>query len=387
MKKKNVEKESVSQYEKFIKSNKKMSKYASAKRSVEGFPYKQKVSTGSFNFDQTMGGGIFSAGMVKCAAPRETGKTAFALAFGKNWQDTIPNGKVVYIDAEARMQTAPEKIKMSGIDTSPEKFEYIVNNNYEFVAGLVDFYSDEVGATKEGEDGNRYLFIIDSLDALLRSEDETKGYDESLRVGGAATVAAHMMKKTYIDIANNGHFIWLLSQHRDKLPGGSSGNNDGSGGNAMSHWSSLIMKFRKIYQSSILQEGLPATYTEGAKRVGHILTIDLLKTPNETTGESIQIPIKKGYGVWREYEAFMAGEMWNIFEKSASWISFEKPFMDFLEKRNLLEGFELVEKDKLNKDKSFLTLKFQGKANFIEWLESNPKITEAFFDYIKEYSS
>ena len=359
--------EQKTNYQKFLDSDKKMQKYASAKRDVEAFPYKQKVSTGSFCFDQIIGGGIVGAGMVKCAAPRETGKTAFALAFGKNWQDVIPNGKVVYIDAEARMQTAPEKIKLSGIDTSPEKFEYIVNNNYEFIAGLIDFYSDEVGATKDGEEGNRYLFIVDSLDALLRSEDEAKGYNESLRVGGAATTAAHMMKKTYIDIANNGHFLWLLSQHRDKLPGGSSGNNDGSGGNAMSHWSSIIMKFRKIYNSSVLQEGLPATYTDGVKRIGHILSIDLLKTPNETTGETIEIPIKKGHGVWREYEAFMVGEMWNVFEKSASWIKISADFEKYLE-------------DKKIKPNESLTI--QGKANFISWLEANPKITDAIFDYI-----
>ena len=382
---KNSETEETSKFDSFIKANNKMKKYTSAKRDVESFPYKQKVSTGSVGFDMILGGGITSAGMTKCAAPRETGKTAFALTFAKHWQNTIPNGKVVYIDAEARMQTAPEKIKLSGVDTSPDKFEYIVNNNYEFVAGLVDFYSDEVGATEEGKEGNRYLFIIDSLDALLRSEDEAKGYNESLRVGGAATTAAHMMKKTYIDVANNGHFIWLLSQHRDKLPGGSSGSNDGSGGNAMSHWSSLIMKFRKIYNSSIIQEGFPASYTEGGKRIGHILSIDLLKTPNETTGETVQIPIKKGHGIWREYEAFMIGEMWGVFEQSGAWISFDKPFIDYLQNLNLLEGYDLVDKDKKSKD-NFQTLKFQGKGNFITWLEENPKIVDAIFGYIRSFS-
>ena len=372
-------------FDSFIKANNKMKKYTSAKRNVDEFPYKQKVSTGSFTFDHVLGGGILGAGMTKCAAPRETGKTAFALSFAKFWQDTIPNGKVVYIDAEARMQTAPEKMKCSGIDTSPEKFEYIVNNNYEFVAGLVDFYSDEVGATEEGKEGNRYLFIIDSLDALLRSEDEAKGYNESLRVGGAATTAAHMMKKTYIDIANNGHYIWLLSQHRDKLPGGSSGSNDGSGGNAMSHWSSLIMKFRKIYNSSIIQEGFPAQNVDGGKRIGHILSIDLLKTPNETTGETIQIPIKKGHGIWREYEAFMVGEMWDVFIKDGAWISLGKSFIEHLQNKNLLEGYDLVDKDKKSKD-NFQTLKFQGKGNFITWLEENPKVVDAIFGYIKSFA-
>lgn len=351
------EKEGLSTYEKFLATRKATEKVDSL-YSIEEFPYNERISTGSKILDKTIGGGV-RVGMVRITSPRECGKTMFALGIAKNWQKQISNGKVVYIDAEARMFTTPEKLKTAGVDTSPDKWELHVENGYEFVAGLVDFYSDQKD--------ERYCFIIDSVDALLKNEDKDKNFEESLRVGGGGTTASHMMKKTYIDVAKNGHLIILLSQHRDRLPGGSSGNSDGSGGNALSHWSSLILRARKIYNSSLIQEGFPPQYADGKKRVGHFFTVDILKSYNEVTGETVSVPIKRYAGVWSAYEALMMAEMWDLLERAGTWYNFSEEVVSKFQE----VGIEIV--------------KMQGKKAVMEFLESNPKAQDIIFAHIESF--
>ena len=127
-----------------------------------------------------MGGGI-GPGIIRASGVSEGGKTSCALAFARNFQKE-ENSMAVYIKSEGRLPK--EMIKRAGIDTSEKKWFVFKCNVYETV---INFMRQLV---KDNPTDTRYMFIIDSMDALVPRGDLEKGSEEALIVGGGALLSS-----------------------------------------------------------------------------------------------------------------------------------------------------------------------------------------------------
>ena len=142
-----------------------------------------KISSGSLNLDLALGGGLPS-GAHRFTGVNEGGKTSCALSFARNFQKHFgKNGMVVVIKAEGRLSN--EMLKRAGVDIDPEKFFVLDCNIFEKV---FEFIRDLVF---NNEDGKKYMFIVDSVDALCRMNDVDKPFSESEQVAGGALPVRH----------------------------------------------------------------------------------------------------------------------------------------------------------------------------------------------------
>lgn len=122
------------------------------------------VSSGSLLLDIEMGGGI-KPGIVRASGVTEGGKTSCALSFARNFQK-MDNSMVIYIKSEGRL--SKDMVERSGIDTSEEKWFVYKSNVYESV---IDFMRELVA---NNPTDTRYMFVIDSMDALVPRGDLEK---------------------------------------------------------------------------------------------------------------------------------------------------------------------------------------------------------------------
>ena len=245
--------------------------------------------TGSLNMDVFFDGG-FHPGVFRLTGEPESGKTSFALNCARLFQLNIKNSFVVYINAEGRF--TPEKIAQSGINIDADKF-YRMDCNiadvvYEFMKTLIT----------ENEDGKRYLFIIDSVDALQRLSDSDKAMTECEKVAGGALINSTMGKKMSLPLHKNGHCAFILSQVRVDLSTASSytGPQDKpSGGKALNHYASVVAVIKNKFVNDYIWENANAkTAADRGKAIGHFATFKFIKTRNEKTLESVIVPIKHG---------------------------------------------------------------------------------------------
>ena len=165
-----------------------------------------KISSGSLNLDLALGGG-FPAGVHRFTGVNEGGKTSCALSVARHFQDHFKeNGMVVYIKSEGRL--SPEIIKRSGLDISEDKFFKFDCNVFEKVFELIRML------VLENDDNKKYLFIVDSVDALCRLNDVHKPFEDSEQVAGGALVTSVFLKKMVLPIIKLNHMMILTSQVR-----------------------------------------------------------------------------------------------------------------------------------------------------------------------------
>ena len=127
-----------------------------------------KISSGSLNLDIALGGG-FCAGAHRFTGVNEGGKTSCALSVAKNFQKHFKkDGMVVIIKSEGRLQK--EMLDKIGVDQDPEKLFVFDCNIFEKVFELIR------KLVLENEEDKKFLFIIDSVDALCRIGDIEKPF-------------------------------------------------------------------------------------------------------------------------------------------------------------------------------------------------------------------
>lgn len=330
-----------------------------------------KISTGSLTFDIFLDGG-FRPGWSLFEAEPELGKTAQGLVFAREWQKYYKDKSfVIYVNGEGRIKK--ENIDRSGIDTSPERFIIWDCNNADIIFDKIkDLLIDNPLNTK-------YFVIIDSTDSLLRDMDWGKNIGDREGIGGTATILSRAGKVLSLSINLQSSHIYFISQIRDvmqSMPGqvGGAGKKS-SGGHARKFYSSLTAKMSKVFPNPNIYED-PATKT---KILGHLIELKFLKTPNEKTGQSIVIPIKRGKvgGVWVEWEAYLLALQWGWIQSKASWFNFtnNNSFNDKLKEKT---GIDLKNPAKPGEFK-----KVQGEKGLVQFLEENPPLVEHIRDMIK----
>ena len=328
-----------------------------------------KISSGSLNLDLALDGGL-PPGVHRFTGVNEGGKTSCALAVAKNFQDSFKkDGKVIYIKSEGRL--GPEMIERAGIDISEDKFFKFDCNVFEKVFELIRLL---VGDNQEHK---RYLFIIDSVDALCRQNDYNKPFMESEQVAGGALITSVFLKKMVLPIMKLNHMMILTSQVRVEVATNPYAARGGprtkqAGGNAIKHYANFILEFQDRYNSDIIFENSSAAKLEdkGAP-IGHFCKIIFRKSVNEKTGAQVRYPIrygrKKGTSVWVERELIDLLYLWGYLEKKGAWIAFDSELLKKME----AAAIECPEK-------------IQGEPKLVDLIERDTKLQDFLLAHIKD---
>lgn len=318
--------------------------------------FKDKISTGSLILDIFLGGG-FRCGLSRFIGEPEHGKTAQALLWAKNWQETIKNSFVLYINAEGRL--SEDLIKRSGIDTDSNKFRIVTSNVYEDIAQLInDLVIDNPEET-------RYFFIIDSTDALICKADVEKAFDEAATIAGGARMASAFNKRTCIHMGSRGHHLMMLSQTRANLAakgGPGSGGTTESGGKALGFYSSLTGKIEKLWSSLYIYRK-----KDDDAPLGHYFSVKFTKTFNEKSHRTVQVPVKYGVGIWKEKEVVDLCLQYQLLLQKGAWFEFDEGFIEKIKERC-----------------GVLQPKYQGEWAVIDMLEANITLRDCIAEYLKE---
>jgi RecA/RadA recombinase len=300
-----------------------------------------RVPSGSMTLDYYLDGGL-GTGLHRFVGMNEGGKTSCALQFLKNFLEVKnENRKGFYIKAEGRL--GEEISERSGVKFVTNTDEWEEGTCFVFETNIyetaVDAMRQLVGKNQEN---NRYFFIIDSVDGLLRKDDLDKTFEESQKVAGGAVVAGTFMKKCAAALQKRGHIAIFISQVRDdiKLDPYSKApvrQTSATGGNALLHFANWILQFEARNKSDlILQDEKAIPDVQKNPYIGHQVKVTVKKSPNERTNSVIRYPIrygrKNGTSNWIEKEISDFIQGWGMVTKKGAWLSFEEDVVETAKK-------------------------------------------------------
>lgn len=331
-----------------------------------------KIPSGSINLDIALGGGL-CAGAHRFTGINEGGKTSCALAFGRNFQEEFGDkAMVIVVKSEGRLSS--EMIKRSGIDPSPERFFVFDCNIFEKVFELTR------DLVYNNDEGKKYMFIVDSVDALCRINDIDKSFEESEQVAGGALITSVFLKKMVLPISKMGHMLILTSQVRVEVATNPYAARGGpktkqAGGNAIKHYANFILEFEERYNNDVLfTNPAAAKISDKGDPLGHYCKIRFRKSVNEKTGAQVRYPIKygakPGKSIWIEREILDLMFSFQLAEKKGAWISLSEDIKKELEDKG-------VEHE----------VKFQGEQKFLAHLESNADLRDFLYQEFKNFSN
>ncbi|NJO61256.1 MAG: hypothetical protein HC836_24285 [Richelia sp. RM2_1_2] len=326
-----------------------------------------KVSTGSLLLDEAMDGGI-GPGIVRFTGCAEGGKTSAALTVMQNFLKTVENSRGIYVKAEGRL--SKEMQSRFDIDFVYVPDEWKNGNVFVFNCNVFETVTDLLrNLMKNNESKIRYCLIIDSVDGLNRKEDLQKLSEEATRVAGGAVISSLFLKRMSNYFSTYGHLAIFISQVRSNVQLNPYEKADpkltnATGGNALLHYPNWIIEYQQRFKNNLI-------FDKSNNIIGHKAVCVFKKTPNETTNNKYEYPIKynapKGKSVWRELEIADLLLLRGYVIKRSSWLS---PTQFFIDK---CKGKGIEFPDQL-----------QGQDKLIEFV-SNENIVDSIFNILMEH--
>jgi RecA/RadA recombinase len=337
-----------------------------------------KVSSGSLWLDYHLGGGL-GTGLHRFLGGSEHGKTSSSLAFMYNFLLTDAEKfkrKGVLFKSEGRL--SKEIQERVGVKFVWTKEEWVYGTCFVFETNI---YETAVALMRElvhkNDEKNQYFFLLDSVDALIKKDDNVKTEEESSKVAGGAVIASDFMKRVALALQKRGHIAIFISQVRadiklDPYSKAPIRQTTATGGNALMHYANWILEFEPRFKSDLILESpdAPIDLIKN-KPLGHFVKLTVKKSPNETTNLLIKYPIKygqkNGKSNWIEREIFDFLITWELLEKKGAWLNFDEEFR------------EVAKESGVNIPESV-----HGVAKFDDLVNSNDSVKNFLISYIKK---
>lgn len=337
-------------------------------------PENRRVSFGSLFVDRMLK--IRSGSVIRLTGKgHELGKTSQAFVLAKNFMETMPNSKTLYIPAEARF--AKEKREATGL-TFYEKKEDIRkwkagsvfiyhSNEFESVAKTI---RDQLDAAFQS--GEFICIIVDSLDGLILKDDlEKKEFDNKNIVAGVPKMTKLLFRHVAMKIVHYDALLILtsqystdiqLNQYADKRQGSA------AGGTAVGHQSDYILNYLQRSGGDIICENpdeKPNPVTN--KPVGVWAKFKVEKSSTAISGVTLDYPVKsdrKGNGIWTEKE--VADLLLNdkLVDKKGAWMTFSDAA------KSIAKSAGITLKDQV-----------QGLNALYDYIQSDPALCKVFCDH------
>lgn len=301
-----------------------------------------KISTGSLIFDSKIGGGI-EAGLVRFTGNAGGGKTSEALLLMKNFLETVPNSRGLFVKAEGRLH---ENIKnRSGIEfvTDPEAWRE--GNCFVFECNVYDVVFDFIRHIWKNQDGTRFCIVIDSMDGLMSADDLAKATSEANKVAAGASLTSDFLKRVSLGMAKKGHLCLMLSQLRAEIKASQFATTDknkmggATGGNALAHYPDWVFEFMKpTANEHRIREG--GENDKNGRIIGHTVRVAIHKSTNESTGTLVSYPVRygrsEGLCVWRTREVADLLIAWAFLKRvSAAWYEWDEGLSNKMKEKNI----------------------------------------------------
>lgn len=329
------------------------------------------ISTGSMILDEVVK--IRAGSTVRmCGEGPELGKTSQCFVFARNYMETVPRSKTIFVCAESRL--SPEMQARTGLKfvTDPEEWTYgtvfvLRSNIFEYIAKTIETLLKSMKDLKEQE---HLCTIIDSLDGLILKADTLKEYSEGTVVAGVPKLTKLFFRRVgLLNWAGDG-LILATSQWSANIkldPYAKSGPNQGgaSNGSSAGHQSDYTFLYTQRYVKDYILEKpeLPPDRIKN-KTLGLYSTIEILKSATDESKTRVRIPIKKGRignQIWTEKEVSDLIIAYELMTKGGSWLTFDEKLRQSARE----EGIELIEK-------------VQGQNKLYAYLEENPPVLNWF---------
>lgn len=331
---------------------------------------KYKTSTGSFNFDLELNGGIEPC-ILRCGGPAEAGKTSFSLNLMRIFL-MQPNRRGIYFLSDK--EVTKELIDRVGVkfvedfDQWEDGTCFILRTNiYETVCNTIRKLLSQTSKL--------YCFVLDSMDNFSPKAALQVDFGESSQKGGTSAITSHFFRCYNILLPRSGHLTILISQERDtftisRYQKATPKQFNSSGGRAMEHAATWAFEFELAVGKDILWSGEP----HKSEKLGHNCIINLKKSTNEKTGNVIRFPIKHnrigGNSIWLERELCDQLLAWEMIKKKKSWLVFSD-----------------IVKSECNEKNIEIKEQIQGYNNLLAYLEENKKLTKYLTEKFKELIS
>jgi RecA/RadA recombinase len=282
------------------------------------------VSTGSLALDREIGGGL-GVGVHRLVGPPGAGKSSEALEIARNFLATVPNSRVVYVKSEGRL--SDNMRARSGLTFTKRGEDWAVGtvfifecNIYETIIGL---FRDLI--LNNGTDC-RYLFIVDSADAVNLKNDLLKDIGTE-KVAGGPLLTKRFLQKFALAMAKFGHMCLYLGQISTNIqldpygPKGPVRQVSGGGGTGVQHFANEVLEYQEWYEGDLILPDPDARVDRIKNRpLGHTVRIKLKKDDKENRYITVEIPIRHGQtngtSIWREREVGDEMLAWHLVSKT-----------------------------------------------------------------------
>ena len=337
-----------------------------------------RVSSGSLEFDHHLDGG-FGPGLHRFVGMNEGGKTSASLEVMKNFLK-MPKSKGVYFKAEGRL--SDEMIKRCGVKFVFNHEDWEEGTCFVFESNIYETVVDLMRQlVSSNEEKNKYCFVLDSVDGLIKKADNAKTFEDAVQVAGGANIAATFMKKMSIALGKRGHMAIFVSQVRadiklDPYSKAPVRQTTATGGNALLHFANWIIEFEPRFGGDqiLLNPSVKKMDPKTNPAIGHYAKVVVKKSPNEKTNTRISYPIRYGRtggnSIWVEKEVVGTLEAWEFIKKAGAWISITEDFREVLSEG----GFSLPEK-------------VQGENKLFSLIEDDSALCQYLVAYFKKMFS
>lgn len=332
------------------------------------------IASGSLKLDSYVK--VKSGTTLRLGGPAEVGKTSQSLLFAKNYMQTMPKSKSIYVNAESKLPD--ELLKRTGMKFVFTEEDWDYGSVFVFETNVFDTICDVLKAIlKNSHEQEEHLcIIVDSVDMLtLNASLNNKSIADGRKPAGVNYLTKELFRHISPLIRAYNAMLIMITQYSgtftmDRYEQEAPGLMDGNKTHALNHQASYAFYYRPRSQSHyILEHEKEKVDPVKNKILGIIAKVDIKKSASDESGIMIEIPIKRGKignAVWTEKEIFDVLVVHQLIEKKGSW----------LEIRDVLGN--MAKEDKID-----LKLKHQGLEQFSEYFEANPAITAWLVEKIK----